>query len=94
MKLHRSERKYVYWPFKADEALATAEVYLEGSWREGTIVGVYPAEQSVRLLVAGPDATSNPTGTVVLSSGTHSPLVRFVDSPEILVSGGGTISVS
>lgn len=46
-----------------------------------------------RFLVAGPDATGNPPGTIVLTAGAHEPRVRFSDSPELIVRDPGTIVV-
>lgn len=46
-----------------------------------------------RILVAGPDATSNPIDTVVLSVGRHFTPARLSDNPEVIIRGGGTIDV-
>ncbi len=47
----------------------------------------------ISLLVAGPDATGNPVGTVVLSAGDHQVLITFPDTPETLIVDGGVISI-
>jgi hypothetical protein len=73
----------------------TADVYLNATWNSGTITtNPDTGSTTVRILVAGPSATSNPGGTIVLAAGTHLPLVRFTDSPELLVERGGQIVVA
>ncbi|WP_372595566.1 hypothetical protein, partial [Actinotalea sp.] len=46
-----------------------------------------------RLLVAGPDAVSNPVGTVVLALGSHQDKVRLTDTPEAPARPGTGIRV-
>ncbi|WP_372594898.1 hypothetical protein [Actinotalea sp.] len=46
-----------------------------------------------RLLIAGPDAVSNPVGTVVLAAGSHQDKVRLTDIPEAPARAGSGIRV-
>ena len=46
------------------------------------------------VLVAGPDPTANPAGTVVLPVGFYTYKVRLAANPEILVRPGGALRVT
>lgn len=47
-----------------------------------------------RWLLAGPNATGNPVGTVVISAPRTKPLIRAIDNPEILVRAAPAIHLS
>ena len=92
MRLHRAGREYVKIPLEGlpDPAPAAVQVQFDdgGTWYNATIDGT-----DAVLLIAGPDATDNPAGTVVLSSGRHLPLMRTVDNPEVVIRVTGPIDV-
>lgn len=52
-----------------------------------------PDDATAAVLVAGPDATDSPPGTVVLTRGSHQAVVRLVALPEIVIRQAGTIYV-
>lgn len=94
MLLSRHGRLEVRWPVTADvdlDTLGTPRVHLAGAWQEATLDGT-----DVVLIVAGPDAPDPdlaPDG-VTLPVGVHTPLVRFDDTPEVLVTPTGVIIVA
>lgn len=47
----------------------------------------------VRFLAAGPNATSNPGGTVVLPAGRTVVYLRDTDNPELVIRSAGAIDV-
>jgi hypothetical protein len=88
VNLYRAGREYIKWPYTADGPLSSAEVNVGGTWYPATIT-----ETQVQILAAGPDATGNPDGTVVLALGPNPCRIRFDDEPEIVVRNAGTIVV-
>ena len=48
---------------------------------------------TVRFLAAGPDATGNPAGTVVLAAGRNRVRARATDTPEVIIRDAGVIDV-
>lgn len=89
MELDRRGREYATWPTDAPTDLPL-EVTFDGvAW----FATERPEDTELRVLVAGPDATSNPDGTVVLSLGENRATFRGVDSPEVVVRRAGSIFV-
>ncbi len=91
MDLDAAGREYVKWPYVADSAIASADVMFDDSdvWHALVVTST----TILTALVAGPEATSNPGGTIVLGFGTHSAQIRFNDSPEVVIRPAGVISV-
>jgi hypothetical protein len=88
MRLDREGIETVHWPYVADvDDLGTVKVKLADTWYDAAL-----EDGNVVLLVAGPDA-EDPGDAVVLSLGPNSAKVQFVDHPELVVRGGGTIHV-
>lgn len=90
MILNRAGRETAHFPYTADVDVTAenVEVNLNGTWWDAEVT---PTE--ITLLVAGPDAVGNPAGTAVLALGQNRALVRFPDSPEVVIRGGGVIFV-
>lgn len=57
----------------------------------------YPTERvsegEIRVMVAGPGATSNPVGTVVLATGFYGIFLRVIDGDEIVYRPSGNLTV-
>lgn len=91
MQIARAGREYMYVTIDpAPGESDSIEISLDGStWQAATRTdaGVY------RVLVAGPDATSNPVGTLVGRAGTHDVRWRWADSPELIERGAGELQV-
>jgi hypothetical protein len=87
MHMDRRGREWVSWDI--DGPAGDVEVTFDGAtW--------HPLERdqnTVRILVAGPDATGNPAGTVALPLGRSLAVLRLVDNPEVLVRRAGPIDV-
>lgn len=92
MILNRAGREYAHWPYTADADMTAAavDIRINGVWYPRAAI----TSTDITLVVAGPDATANPVGTVVLLAGANRTLVRFPDNPEIVVRDGGTIYVT
>ncbi len=92
MNLPAEGREYVSWPYASTVTVTSADVRFdnEGSWFPLTITSA----TVLNALVAGPLATSNPGGTIVLGYGTHSAQIRFNDTPEIVIRSAGIIAIS
>lgn len=91
MNLDRRERKYVEWTVSADVPITAINfevTFDDVTWHPLTKLG-----NVLSILVAGPEVTGNPGGTVVLALGTHRPHIRATDTPEILVDPAGSITV-
>jgi hypothetical protein len=104
VKLHREERQYLHLPFWGLSG-ATPQVQVgEGEdWEDMTSVPSYepPSEWApptgyvagdadwYRALIAGPDATSNPVGTIVLSTVTTRVRTRVTAGDEVDVQPDG-----
>lgn len=89
MRLDREAIEYVTWPVTVDVPVAgPVTVWLAGAWRAATFDG-----STDRVLCAGPDAPTPPAGAVVLALGRNTARVRFADTPEVVVRGGGSITV-
>ncbi len=91
MNLDAAGREFVRWPYVADSIITSADVMFDDSdvWYPMAITST----TILGALVAGPEATSNPGGTIVLGLGTHSAQIRFNDTPEIVIRPAGAISV-
>ncbi len=79
-------REYIDWPDFAGTPDVAMEVSFDGAvtWTPIVWVASIPG-----LYVAGPDATSNPAGTAVLTETNSEALVRVTDNPEIVGRHGG-----
>lgn len=90
MDLPREGREYARDTVTGAPVDAAFEVrFDDGTWQ--------PMERdgdTIRVLLAGPDATDNPTGTIVLSLGGHVAYVRCPDNPEIVERFWGRITVT
>lgn len=89
MKLHTSGREYVKYTVNAPAGAALSISFDDGAvWYPME----RPSETTARIMVAGPVATGNPEGTVVLPRGGSSAIIRLTDSPEVVVRDAGIIS--
>lgn len=88
--------EYIHWPVTGlppDPPVGSIQVSLDSgaSWADATLDGTV-----VSLLVAHPDATSpDPAAVVAGAAGTSTEmLVRFTDTPEVVIRSGGWLSVA
>lgn len=91
MNLPRAGREYATWTLTDPPT----GVDLEVSFDAGATWAALEATDATthRCLVAGPDATGGPGGTVVLAVGRHLAQIRAVDNPETVIRYGGVIDV-
>lgn len=91
MNLATSGREYAHFPV----ALA-ATTALSASFDGGVTWAVMerPSDTEARVLVAGPEATSNPVGTVVLQAGRNPALIRLTAGQESVIRPAGGIFVT
>lgn len=84
MQIDRAGREYAAWTVAGDLTGITAwDVSPDGiTWMPLTQVGTTSAW---RVLVAGPDATSNPVGTLALPLGRTVLRVRATGTPEVII---------
>ena len=78
----RAGREYVTATLTDAPVGAALEVSIDGgaTWHPTTRDG-----DTIRFLVAGPDATDNPAGTIALPAGRSLVRVRLVDNPETVI---------
>jgi hypothetical protein len=90
LRLSAEGREYASWTVTGADADTTLAVTFDdgAAWHDLEVTGT-----TARVLVAGPDATGNPTGTVVLAAGRNVAKIRATDNPEVVVRGGGVIDV-
>lgn len=91
MNLPPAGREYATWTVTASEVGVDLEVTFDAGVTWAALEAVDAT--TFRCLVAGPDATDNPVGTVILTAGRHFAQLRAVDSPEVIIRDGGTIDV-
>lgn len=91
LELRRGGREYFYWPFTGlDEATPSVKIGT-GDWAALEAAPDYVADPVVagaawfRALIAGPDATSNPAGTVLADAGANLVLFRVIGNPEVII---------
>lgn len=91
MNLPPAGREYATWTITASEIGVALEVTFDAgvTWTAMDTVDT----TTFRCLVAGPTATSNPAGTVILAAGRHFAQIRATDSPEVIIRDAGTIDV-
>jgi hypothetical protein len=87
MTMDKDSREWASISYEASVEVENAEMWLAGEWRTAEVTSVYDAATGkwsgeMRLLVAGPGATDNPGGTVVLALGRNDVKTRFPDNPE------------
>lgn len=96
MQLNPAGREYVSFPVTGlPTVVGDLDVtFNDGStWTTCTWIGT-GTERTAKLLVAGPDAAANPTGTAVLTLGRNYPKTRLIDNPEIIIKdSNGVITV-
>lgn len=90
MRIASNGREYVSWTVTgAEPETALAVTFDRGAtWHDLDRDG-----NTVKALVAGPTATANPAGTIVLTTGRNTATIRATDNPEIVVRGGGAVDV-
>lgn len=89
MKLHISGREYATFTVTAPTDAALSVSFDAGvTWHPME----RPTATTARILIAGPLASDNPAGTVVVPRGGSAAVVRLTDSPEQVVRDAGTIS--
>lgn len=92
MRLPSAGREYATWTVTGVPDGTDLEVSFD------TLEDWYPLEvvtaTTFRALVAGPDATSNPVGTVALPTGRSRCTIRATESPEVVIRHAGEIHVS
>jgi hypothetical protein len=91
VRLPPAGREYATWTITGVPVGGVVEVAFDdvGTWHALDLV----AGDEYRLLVAGPDATSNPFATVVLALGKHVATIRCIDDDEVIVRDAGSIDV-
>lgn len=92
MKIGLSGREFARWPIPESISEATPfSASFDGgeTWQPMTRL----APDTIAVLVAGPDATDNPMGTVVLARGPNEVLVMMQGQPEVVVRDAGRINV-
>ena len=91
MQIKPTGREYATWTITTSDPVTDLEVTFDDgtTWAAMTAVDT----TTFRVLVAGPDATTNPAGTVILALGRHFAQIRAVDSPEVIIRDAGTIDV-
>lgn len=93
VRIPAAGREYLTWDLTGLPAGVTSGLDVTfddgATWHPAEIV-----DGDARLLVAGPDATGNPPGTVALTTtGRLRPQMRLVDNPEIVIRGAGIVDV-
>lgn len=89
LHLPASGREYARFPVNVPASTAL-EVSFDGvAWAAME----RPNDSTARVLVAGPAATGNPTGTPVLTPGHNVALVRLISNPEVVIRSAGSIYV-
>lgn len=96
MELDRRAREYANWDL-SEAPTGALEVTFDGiTWHPLT-----READTVRALIAGPDAQDNPVGTVVLDgpiTGSkwrrHIATIRATDAPQILIRDAGVIDIT
>lgn len=90
MNIHPAAREIVRWPITGapDDVVLEVSFDAGASWHRLTREG-----DTATVLVAGPDATDNPDGTVVLAHGRNHALIRATDNPEVPHRHAGTVDV-
>lgn len=90
MRINSDGREYATWTVSGADADTTLSVSFDGGtvWNDLPLTG-----STAKILVAGPDATANPAGTVVLTTGRNVATIRATDNPEVVIRGGGVIDV-
>lgn len=92
MKIDPAGREYATWTITGDLSGITGwDVSTDGTtWTPLSQVGT---TSSWRALVAGPSATSNPAGTLVLPPGRSLTRLRATGTPEMIYRNTGPIDV-
>jgi hypothetical protein len=95
----RAGREYVFHADPSGTGFADLtdplEVSFDGglTWRQTEWDGIGTSRR-VRYLIAGPEATNNPPGTIVLPGGVSAPRLRALANPEVVIRvPAGSISV-
>ncbi len=90
-RMNAAGREYLSWILSGAPTGAALEVTFDDgvTWHPTTRTA-----DTVSVLVAGPTATTNPAGTVVLPVGTHTAMVRLADTPEVVIRDGGRVHVA
>ena len=92
MRLHPAGREYATWDITGADEATTLAMSIDGGLTWASLAR--PTATTARALIAGPAATDNPAGTVVLPLGRSVPLIRATDTPEVvIVASGGAIDV-
>lgn len=90
MRLPNTGREYVTWTATGAPDGITLDVTFD---RGTTWHTLERTGNTVKALVAGPAATANPAGTIVLTLGRNTATIRATDNPEVVVRGGGVVDV-
>jgi hypothetical protein len=92
MNLDRRAREYVTFALTDTPGSGTLEI----TFNNGTTwTAVTAAGGQVQVLLAGPDATSNPVETIVLAAGRNIAKFRATASPQVLIrTSAGAIDVA
>lgn len=102
MILDLAAREFAHWDYATnfDPTSLAIWVRIQGAWYPVESKTVLPPDAedprwhgTIRLLVAGPDISGNPAGTVTLDLGKHFTEVRLVDEVETVIRDGGAIWV-
>lgn len=92
MKLSPAGREW----YALEVTTTPVEVSWEATFDDGTTWEAFTPVGSdgyFRWLVAGPDATSNPAGTIELPLGRTIPRIRTTDNPEVIIRDAPPIDV-
>lgn len=92
LTLPAAGREYATWAVAGADIAVALEVSFDAgvTWTATDRVDAGTA----RILVAGPTATGNPVGTVVLPVGRHLARIRATDTPEVAIRDAGAIDVT
>lgn len=101
LTLDRRARKYLTWTARLSDTDVTVRLNLgrTETWHPVEVIptgtagadGLVPVD--LRVLAAGPDATGNPGGTVVVPLGVNVCTLEVPDTPEVDVAPHGVIIV-
>jgi hypothetical protein len=88
--LDRRGREFLYWPLSEIPDGGVVELSLDDgtTWHPMTV-----ADGRARVLLAGPEATSNPAGTVVLPIGRATATIRATAEPEVAYRDADVVDV-
>lgn len=92
MRLPAAGREYATWTVTGLPDGVGLEVSFDTV--EGWSALELVTSTTFRALIAGPNATSNPVGTIALPAGRSRATIRATETPEVVIRQAGEIHVS